>query len=413
LEPEFKKAATELKDEGVVLAACDATVNGGLAAQFDVKGYPTLKFFKNGVAREYNGGRTSDTIVSWIRKRVGPPAKQISGSEVADFSKSAQVAVIAFLDSASSPVLKDFESVASTLEDVVFAYTTDDAAGKAQGIDGEGVVLFKQFDEGKNVLTGDLSEKSIDTFINANRNPLVIPFSMDVVPKIFQSPIGVSAFLFTDNAPAYLGEIAKHYKGKFVFSTSDATQSRLNDYVGVKAADFPKFYIIKNEQFVKFPLEKEVTKENIEAHLDSYLSGSLKPSFKSEPIPESNDEAVKVVVGKNFNSIVLDESKNVFLEVYAPWCGHCKQLAPIWDQLGEHFASNNNVVIAKMDGTGNEADGINVRGFPTLLWFPAGAKTGASGQPYSGERNFEGLSKFISDNIGGSEDDGHDQNDEL
>ncbi len=50
----------------------------------------------------------------------------------------------------------------------------------------------------------------------------------------------------------------------------------------------------------------------------------------------------------------------------APWCGHCKQLAPIWDQLAEHFAENEDVVIAKMDSTKNEVETVSVQSFPTL-----------------------------------------------
>ena len=67
----------------------------------------------------------------------------------------------------------------------------------------------------------------------------------------------------------------------------------------------------------------------------------------------------------------------------APWCGHCKQLAPIWDQLGEHFKDDENVVIAKMDSTKNEVEEIQVQGFPTLKFFRKDNEVGGAGMGVS------------------------------
>ncbi|GJP57940.1 hypothetical protein CLOP_g19341 [Closterium sp. NIES-67] len=125
---------------------------------------------------------------------------------------------------------------------------------------------------------------------------------------------------------------------------------------------------------LKYRMSDYPTADNIKAFTQSFIDGRLKPFFKSQPLPEENDGPVTVVVGDSFEQIVLDDTRDVLLEVYAPWCGHCQQLEPTYKRLAERFSVVQSVVIAKMDGTANEYPGLEVEGFPTIVFYPAGKK---------------------------------------
>lgn len=56
----------------------------------------------------------------------------------------------------------------------------------------------------------------------------------------------------------------------------------------------------------------------------------------------------------------------------APWCTHCKEMAPIWEALAEKYRDHEDIIIAELDATANELEGFAVHGFPTLKYFPAG-----------------------------------------
>jgi len=221
-------------------------------------------------------------------------------------------------------------------------------------------------------------------------------------PGIFfyRDPNSSDASKYQDLAIALSEKLGGKLK-VIVTGITDGLEQRLAEYIGVTQSDLPTVRIHDTRtDLKKYNLVGDITAENIDKFVADWESGHLKAHLKSEEIPATNDEPVKILVGKNFHSIVMDESKDVLVEFYAPWCGHCKKLTPIYDELAKKIqATNPNVVIAKMDSTANEVDEVQIQGFPTIKFWPKGNKK--SPMDYSGERDLNGFLAFLEKNAHG------------
>lgn len=127
----------------------------------------------------------------------------------------------------------------------------------------------------------------------------------------------------------------------------------------------------------------------------SPIPGRAKPFVKSAPTPKDDKGPVKTLVGSNFDKIVNDESKDVLVEFYAPWCGHCKSFEPQYKELAAKLKqSQPNLVLAKFDATANDApEAFKVEGFPTIYFAPSGKKTDPI--KYNGNRAIDHLTDFM------------------
>jgi len=412
LAPEYAKAAGKLaeKESAVKLAKVDATQESELAGKYDVKGYPTLKFFKNGKPTEYNGGRTADTIINWLEKKTGPPAVTVADVDAAkkflELDDEKKVAVIGFFKDLESDAAKAYLQTASEMDDTKFAIASEAAVlAEYEITEDAAIVLHKTFDEMKNVYEGEFVAEAITKFVAGNSMPSVVEFNHESAQKIFSGDIKSHLLLFvsykSDEYSAQkemASKIAKDYKGQLLFVTVDTDEDdhkRILEFFGIKEEELPGMRLIKlEEDMAKFrPETNDLDEASIRAFVDGFLDGSLKQHLLSEDVPEDWDKApVKVLVGKNFEEVAMDANKHVLVEFYAPWCGHCKQLAPTWDKLGEKFADNEDIVVAKMDSTANELESVKVQGFPTIKLFKKGDNKIVD---YNGERTLEGLTKFL------------------
>lgn len=115
--------------------------------------------------------------------------------------------------------------------------------------------------------------------------------------------------------------------------------------------------------------------------------------------PPSN---VVILTPDNFDEVVMDKSKDVLVEFYAPWCGHCKSLAPIYEKVATAFKSDD-VVIASLDADNYKdlAEKYGISGFPTLKFFP---KNNKDGEDYEGGRDLDEFVSFINEKCGTSRD---------
>lgn len=141
--------------------------------------------------------------------------------------------------------------------------------------------------------------------------------------------------------------------------------------------------------------QEEITADNLASFLQRVKAGEVEQFLKSAEIPESNDEPVKVLVGKSFKDMVINTDKEVLVKFYAPWCGHCKTLAPHYDEAAKRLANNPNIVIAKLDSTDNEVAGVDIQGFPTLKFW--GKDKSQAPIDYNGERTAEGIIQWLKD----------------
>lgn len=78
------------------------------------------------------------------------------------------------------------------------------------------------------------------------------------------------------------------------------------------------------------------------------------------------------VDNSSFESKVLNSDKPVLVDFWAEWCGPCKALAPILDEISKEVGEKANVVKVNVDECGELAQQYGIRGIPTLIFFKGG-----------------------------------------
>lgn len=414
LKPEYAVAAGVLKndDPPVALVKVDCTEGGKTTCeQYSVSGYPTLKIFRKGeLSSEYNGPRESNGIVKYMRAQVGPSSKELkSVADFEAFTAKDDVVVIGFFEKESDLKGEFLKTADKMREEVTFGHSSSKDVLEKAGHKNN-VVLYRpkrlqnKFEDSSVVYEGETEKYSLKAFVKENYHGLVGVRQKDNIQD-FTNPL-VVAYYDVDYVKNPKGtnywrnrvlKVAKEMSEvTFAVSDKDDFTHELNEF-GVDFAKGDKPMVAgRDADGNKFVMSAEFSIENLLAFAKDLIDGKLEPFIKSEPVPESNDGPVKVAVGKNFKELVTESGRDALVEFYAPWCGHCQKLAPVWEELGGKL-KDEAVDIIKIDATANDwpKSNYDVSGFPTIFWKPKDS----SKKPvrYNGGRALEDFIKYVSE----------------
>lgn len=409
LAPEWEAAATQLKGK-VAVAKVDCTKEQALCQKYEIQGYPTLKLFRNGEASPLEVARKAEPIVAYLKAELEPAITVLkTQGEIDAFLAEHPVAAIGYFDNDHDDRYTIFDKLASSLR---HSSSFGAVVGSELSPDTKrpGIVFHKNFDDATTTYTGEYTSDDIKSWLARQKVPALGEISAETYPVYMGAgrPIG---YLFVnpseDNTDlfAFVKNAAKKLKDRISVAWIDNVKyGQHGTRLGLSGQNVPSFVIddpIKGIRHVH-PESTKLSLESITQFFEDYIADKLQPHIKSEPIPEDNSGPVKTIVAHNFDSIVKDDSKHVLVEFYAPWCGHCKKLAPVWEELGQSFQGNSDIVIAKCDATANDVPpSLNIRGFPTILLFPAGQKDNHI--EYQGSRSLDDLKSFVAQHTASDE----------
>eukprot|EP00919_Chromeraceae_sp_WS-2016_P014951 GHVR01035119.1.p1 GENE.GHVR01035119.1~~GHVR01035119.1.p1 ORF type:complete len:472 (-),score=106.13 GHVR01035119.1:35-1450(-) len=403
LMPELDKASVKAKEKGLKTAfvKIDATTSPESASEYEVTGYPTLVYFVKGQKKEYDGPRVEDGILEWIEKREKPNYVVLASEEVDAF---VSLNPFTFLCRARKGTKKVslFKQVAEELtsrqEGLALVYVSTDAEAVSE-------LYRRDFDDSTDdpkvvKYSGKINKDSVVKFIDGHK---YMTLGKDIDPELYLYQSETSTCILTTADPSLADDLMKDtsrkYKDTFKCTATEysANMDKLK-VVGMSGND--QLLLLHRAsasgQVEKYFLSNATDKKAIQEFFNDWENKKLKRYFKSAPIDKEEEDGVKVLVADNFEEVVYDANKDVLVEYYAPWCGHCKQLAPIYSELAKKMQKYKNVVIAKMDAIENDVRD-QVQGFPTLMFYPAGesSKKNVNKMLFKGERTLEGMGDFV------------------
>lgn len=270
-------------------------------------------------------------VTEYIFRQSLPAVSDVTSQNHNEFQQADKVVALAYLSSPTDEPAAEYSATAEKhRDDFLFGLTTDKDAIAAAGVTPPALVVYRRFDEPRVEYPYPFPSakvKDIEEWIQDLSIPIIDELGRDNYDVYAQSPKPL-AYLFLDSTDdraehiAAFKPVAQQYKEKMNFVWIDAiTYADHAKALNLQETKWPGFVIHNLNDQLKYPYDqsKAFTPEGAGHWVQQFLDGKLQPELKSQPIPESQDESVYNVVGKQFEQVVFDDSKDVFIELYASW----------------------------------------------------------------------------------------------
>ena len=427
LAPEYIKAATMLKEKyDIPIGQINCEENKEFCASQGIRGYPTLKVFKNHEMPsniDYFGARTAEAIVNYMYRQSLPSVSLIKKQSDLEsvLANSTVPVVVNYSDD------EEFNSTFNKVADKHFDGFSfiSFPSGKKQSKSDLSIYLVNET-QPISYTAGDVSELAkdqqlLEQWLAVQKLPYFGEINGGNFDAYMASGLPLAYFFYSNEQElqefaAFFRELSIENRGLMNFVSLDAEKfGRHAKNLNMKE-QFPLFVIhnitankkygvkqMSDEEFEEFTeAGKNITLSETEVSqlVKDFLSGEAEPIVKTEEIPDHQDSNVTKIVGKNHDEVVYNPKVDVLVKYYAPWCGHCKRLAPIYEQVADILQSDkklkDKVILADLDHEANDVDGVDIKGYPTIILYPA--KKGAKPIQFEGMRSIEGFLSFLKEN---------------
>jgi len=358
LAPTWEELATKTKGTRNV-GKVDCTVEKDLCTRFGVRGYPSIKYIKEGKYYDFGGQRNTDDFIKFteagyssVTPKDVPPQPPVNvAAEAAKDAAPSQAAK----DAVPPQATKD-AAPASGPSDVIILDNSnfDDKISQGSWL----VEFYAPWCGHCKALT-----PTWDKLATAAKDKFNVAKVDCTVEKDIATRFGIRGF-----PTIKLLRDGKAYDFKGQRTIEDFTSFVNNGYASAVVNELPK-------------------------RGDAAPTPTPTPAPTPAPATETKSDTPSDVVVLNTANFYEKVASGVwFVEFYAPWCGHCKALTPTWDKLATEVKGKFN--IAKVDATEEKdlATSFGIRGFPTLKLITAGKQYEYKGQ---GQRTIEDFKKFL------------------